>query len=484
MEQKLNVVLITVDQMRRDCIGASGNDTIETPHLDMMKHDGYMMSKAYSAVPSCIAARAALLTGLSQKSNKRLGYRDGVAWDYEHTIASEFAKGGYHTQCIGKMHVFPERNLCGFHNVVLHDGYLHSSRDYNKNAANVFSGTDDYLHWLKQQKGIDADITDAGLDCNSWVARTWPYEERLHPTNWVVSESIDFLRRRDTGKPFFLHMSFVRPHSPLDPPEYYYNMYKNADLQDVTIGDWADTTDAGEEGLSVTCTEGKISAQGLKRAKAAYYGLITHIDHQIGRFLQALTEYRMLYNTVFLFTSDHGDLMGDHNMFRKSMPYEGSAGIPFLIYDPGKNIKGTRNKTFDNIVELRDVMPTLLDIAGLEIPQCVEGNSLLPVIQGEENCWREYLHGEHSSGMRSNHYIVTKKDKYIWFSQTGKEQYFDLSDDPKETKNVVHAPSNKERVELLRNCLIKDLKDREEGYSDGVRLFVGRKVKSVLGMED
>lgn len=476
---KPNIVLMMVDQMRGDCLGVDGNEFIETPNLDMMATEGYNFENAYTAVPSCIASRAAILTGMSQKSHGRVGYEDGVSWNYENTIASEFSKAGYHTQCIGKMHVYPERNLCGFHNIMLHDGYLHFARNKEGKASTQIEQCDDYLKWFREKKGHNVDLIDIGLDCNSWVSRPWGYEENLHPTNWVVNESIDFLRRRDPSKPFFLKMSFVRPHSPLDPPKFYFDMYKDEDLPDPLMGDWANKDDEENRGKDINCVKGIINKKALKRAKAAYYGSITHIDHQIGRFLIALSEYGELNNTIFLFVSDHGDMMGDHNWFRKGIPYEGSARVPFFIYDPGNLLKGKKGKVFDEVLELRDIMPTLLDFANISIPDTVEGLSLKDLIEERDFTWREYIHGEHSFGEDSNHYIVTKKDKFLWFSQSGEEQYFDLEKDPKELTNLINSEEYKERIDYLRKILIRELEGREEGYTDGNRLLKGHPVSTL-----
>lgn len=473
---KPNVILIMVDQMRGDCLGINGHPDIETPNLDMMAKEGFNFTKAYSAVPSCIAARAAVITGMKQKNHGRVGYGEGVAWNYENTIASEFAKAGYHTQCVGKMHVYPERNLCGFHNIVLHNGYFKFSRGRDKSSGTQFEQCDDYLKWFKEKEGSSVDLADIGLDRNSWVARPWGYPEQSHPTNWVVSESIDFLRRRDNTKPFFLKMSFVRPHSPLDPPQFYYDQYINEDLAEPFMGEWCDNDKEVEYGLDINTKKGKLEKKALKRARAAYYGSITHIDHQIRRFLIALDEYKELKNSIILFTSDHGDMMGDHNLFRKALPYEGSAKVPFIIYDPGNHIKGKHGKNLEEVVELMDIMPTLLDCAYIEIPSTVDGASLKDLMEDEENTnWREYIHGEHAYGEDSNHYITNGKQKYLWFSQTGREQYFDLEKDPHELKDLINEENYQENINHFRELLISELEGREEGYTDGEKLIVGRK---------
>ena len=127
--KKPNIVLMVVDQMRFAALGANGNPVISTPNLDMMAQQGYNFKQAYTAVPTCIPSRAALLTGLSQTNHGRVGYQDGVPCQYETTLRKEFTKRGYQTQVVGKMHVYPERNRLGFDAVELHDGYLHASRN-------------------------------------------------------------------------------------------------------------------------------------------------------------------------------------------------------------------------------------------------------------------------------------------------------------------------------------------------------------------
>ena len=480
---KPNVLLIMVDQMRADCLSIMDHSTVDTPNLDQLAREGALFKNAYAATPSCVPARASVLTGMSQTSTGRVGYEDKIPWDYEHTIAGEFAKAGYHTQAIGKMHVYPTRNLCGFHNVMLHDGYMHYNRfKFNTKTAESFEQTDDYLPWLRERSGSHADLTDLGLDCNaSTVARPWHLPEALHPTNWVTSQSIDFLRRRDPTKPFFLNMSFVKPHPPFDPPEVFYDMYCDLDLPNPPIGDWADVEDEKRAGLNPVTDRGIVPKKRMKRAQAAYYALITHIDHQIGRFLNAMQEYGVYEDTVILFVSDHGELLGDHHLFRKSLPYEGSANVPFIISDPGNHLNIEKHTMVEEVVELRDIMPTLLDAVNVAIPKTVEGSSVLPLIQNQkEVSWREYIHGEHEYGQESFHYITDGKEKYIWFSQTGEEQFFDLNKDPQELHNLVQNDDQQRCIQVRREQLIKELNGREEGYTDGRKLIVGQTVRPTM----
>lgn len=475
-----NIVLIMTDQLRGDCLGAAGHPDVKTPYLDSLAAKGVSFDRAYSACPSCIPARAALHTGMAQEHHGRVGYEDLVDWNYAHTMAGELSKAGYYTQCVGKMHVHPLRNLMGFHHVELHDGYLHAYRYPDTPYFESQKIADDYFFWLKSEKGIEADVTDTGMECNSWVARPWIYEESCHPTNWVTSRSIDFLRRRDTGKPFFLTASYLRPHPPFDAPQYYFDLYKDKDLTPPALGDWEDRSELEKLGRIYDSATGPVDPELIRQAQIGYYACITHLDHQIGRLIQALVEHRLMDNTVILFTSDHGEELCDHHLFRKSRPYEGSCRIPMILSGPRHLTGAEPGQVCHRLTELRDVMPTLLDLADQQVPSSVDGKSILPLAQDPSKKIRDYLHGEHTLGTYSNHFIVTETDKYIWYSQTGIEQYFDLSTDRRECHNLIHEPSCQKRITDLRALLIQELKDREEGYSDGQKLFAGRAAVTLL----
>ncbi len=475
MSDRPNVVMICVDQWRGDCLGVEGHPVVCTPYLDHLASRGARFSRAYAACPTCVPARASLYTGLSQHTHGRVGYQDGVPWNYPVTIASAFADHDYHTQAVGKLHVYPERSLMGFHNVVLHDGYLHMARKRDHDLGT----RDDYLTWLREKQGPDADHFDHGMSCNAYTARPWDKPESQHPTNWVTSQSIDFLRRRDPRRPFFLFMSYHRPHPPLDPPAWAMQQYLDADMPPVPVGDWAELFEPYRNDHDPHQAPKRLPDDALRRARAGYYGHMTHIDHQVHRFLEVLGEYGERENTWVCFVSDHGDLMGDHHLYAKSLPYEGSARVPLLLTGPeGCGI--APGHVDDHPIELRDVMPTLLDCAGLAVPESVEGRSALPLARGEACDWRGWLHGEHVGHFGSSHYITDGKHKYVWFSQTGHEQLFDLVNDPQELTDLAGADAAAGLLGQLRGHLIEALKDREEGFTDGKQLITGRPVSAVL----
>ncbi len=459
MDNRPNIVLIMTDEMRGDCMGFAGHPDIQTPYLDTLFSHGVSFQNAYSSCPSCVPARAILHTGMTQRHTGRVSYQDRVPWRYPVTMAGELKKAGYYTQCVGKMHVHPLRNLVGFDHIELHDGYLHNYRAPHIPGYEQQYLADDYFYYMKNELGMDCDIIDTGIDCNGWTTRTWPYEEKYHPTNWAVTRSIDFLRRRDRDKPFFLNLSFVRPHAPYDAPKFFYDMYKDKDLRKPLSGDWDDKKALDKYGKVFNGMTGPQDERMIHDEQAGYYACISHIDQQIGRFMMALIEQQLMDNTVIIFTSDHGEMLSDHALIRKSTPYEGSAHIPMIVSGPEKYV-GKHQRTEDTLVELMDVMPTVLDLAGAKAPSHLDGQSLL------HHTDREFIHGEHLLEWEnmSSQFIVTKKDKYIWFSITGKEQYFDLEKDPTESHNAILDEDKQERIAYLRQKLVEQLKDSEEGY--------------------
>lgn len=474
---KPDIILIMTDQMRGDCMSIAGHKDVKTPNLDTLALKGIRFPNAYSACPSCVPARAALLTGMRQEHHGRVGYEDRVEWNYPETLAGELAKNGYYTQAVGKMHVHPQRNYMGFHNVILHDGNLTANRKMDLSFWEHQENCDDYFYDLKKRRGAAADLYDLGIDSNSWVTRPWMYEESLHPTNWVTEQAIDFLRRRDTRQPFFLYLSYVRPHPPFDAPQCFFDMYRDMELEPPVTGEWADTERWRKKGLILDSDTGPVDEEMMRRAQRGYYACISHIDNQIGRFMMSLERYGISENAIILFTSDHGELLGDHHTFRKVQPYQGSIHIPFFISTPDKSQWG---RVSEDLVELRDVLPTLVKLTGGEPPESSDGEDLLD----ETRKKREYIHGEHSgfgdNAEIGNQYIVTKQDKYIWFMESGREQYFDLAKDRNEIHDGIPDSKYQARISELRNILIRELKDREEGYVKDGELIAGRKQQNLL----
>ena len=290
---------------------------------------------------------------------------------------------------------------------------------------------------------------------------------------WVVDRAMEFLRKRDPGAPYFLNISFIDPHPPLTPPAFYYNRYINRDIPPPVVGDWTTGFDGPERGLERDASRLCLPEQDMQCARAAYYGMVNFIDDQIGRLLQ----FADLSNTFILFASDHGEMLGDHHLFRKTFPYEASARIPFFACAPHEWSLPS-DITTASPVGLQDIMPTLLDAAGVDVPDSCTGKSLLPIMRGETEAVRQILHGEHDGCYDyddANHFLTDGHEKYIWYTQTGQEQLFDLDADPHERRDLASPSSSaKQRVDAWRARLVDLLRDRPEGFTDGEQLITGR----------
>ena len=454
MSKPVNVLMIVVDQMRRDALGVNRPGFAHTPHLDQLAREGINFTRAYSACPSCIAARATMMTGLKHENHGFTGYDPHPEWKFPETLPGVLARAGYHTQCVGKMHVEPPRALMGYHNIVLHDGFLHDKRRKYRDPLEY----DDYLPDVRRVLGPDADICDCAPGCNGYATRCWPWDERLHPTAWVTTKSIEFLRRRDTTRPFFLKVSYHRPHSPLDPPPSYFSMYEGRAMPEPVNGDWTNFM------VNFPNPENPVPMEKhfRDRARRAYCALVTQIDFELNRLFIALGDLNLWEELLILFVSDHGDMLYDHGLVRKSMPFEGCAGIPLLLRLPRSMRSGRAGITDGRLAELRDLFPTVCEVCGIEPPAGLDGRSLLAETPG-----RDYLHGEHTNGVFSNQWLTDGHEKYCYFTQDGRELLFDLDADPQELHDL--SAERPERTAFWRKILVKELSGRPEGYvKDGV----------------
>ena len=466
MNERPNFLVIMTEQHRGDCLGSDGHPVLLTPNIDNIGGAGVRFSRCYSTCPVCVPARRSFLSGQFPVTHGLLNNSNVEWWNAPRTLPGVLRDAGYHTYWVGRsMHQYPPRKRYGFDHIVSYG-----------------SGTDDYDAWLDRvaPEGHGG-YYGTGVMHNDWTARPWHLDEPLHFTNWVVNQALHFLQNvRDTSCPFFLVASFLAAHPPLVPPAFYMERYLRMKLPEPAIGDWAVPPANDGMGDDVSAQRVKLTGEILRSCHAGYYGLINHVDDQIRRLLNPVNGIDRMTNsnTVVIFTSDHGEMLGDHYLWRKSLPYEGSARIPLLIRAPGR-FGFERGLTIDKPVGLEDIMPTVLQMAGAEIPDTVDGRSLLPLSRGEDVQWRPYIHVE-CTGALGNHALTDGKEKYIWFVRDGSEQFFDLSQDPRECHDLSADPSAADRVSRWRNLMIEELKDRPEGFSDDGHLIAGQTYSTVL----
>jgi arylsulfatase len=468
-----DILLIMPDQMRGDCLSILGHPVVHTPQLDALARQGMLFRRAYSTVPSCIPARYALLTGMLPQTSGIVGFAARPITTP--TLPTLLADAGYSTVLVGRnMHQLPESGTCGYQKQILGSTYVKD---------------DEYDRFLKKAApetgGILKFVYDLGVTLNGWQAKPWPLADNLHPTAWIVSQSRKIIVEMPAGQPLFLTTSFYAPHPPLFPPKKYFDACLKANLPKPAHGDWVDWAKlpSADDSPDKQAARVRLDGETLRRAQAGYFGSIEHVDEQIGPLIadfKARSE-RAGRPWVIVFTSDHGEMLGDNGYFRKCEPYEGAANIPFIIAaSPALGIKpGGRCA---QPVGLEDILPTLVELAHVKPPKSADGLDLGPVLRGESKLPRDWLHLEHAptySKAQAFHALTDGHYKYIWRPQDGTEQLFDLDRDPHEEHDLSAAATTSVTLLQWRDRLVRRLAARPEGFSDGQRLIPGRPYPAV-----
>jgi len=455
----MNILFIMTDQHRGDGIGAAGADWLETPHLDALAREGVLFSNAYTSVPSCLPARAAILTGKSPWAHGMLGYYP-IPERYPYELPRMFTDAGYRTHAVGKNHFNPIRNTHGYETVLLEEGW---------HSVIESEGKCDYQLWF-EKIAPEKDMNATGLHYTDHRGgRAFLYADSLHPTHWTAQRAIDFLESYDEERPWLLKVSFQRPHPPFDPPQRWYDYYSEVDVPMPVVGSWAEEKYGdmlGSLEINTNATLGNFPEEEIRESRLSYYAAISFVDEQIGRVIEALQRRGELENTLIIFTADHGDMMGDHYSWRKCKPYQGSVNIPMIMRWPKRlSIKAERGQIREELVELRDVLPTFLDAASLQKPEALDGASMLDVLR--DKAWRTQLDLEHARIYEPDNAWTCLTDgsyKYIYFTLTGEQQLFDLSNDPHELIDLARDPAQLELVSEWRERMIEHLSIRGERW--------------------
>jgi arylsulfatase A-like enzyme len=345
---------------------------------------------------------------------------------------------GYQTAAIGKMHFTPQRARHGFDEMILPEDY------YREMAA----------------QGFDLQPMRHGLGQNELYPGMATVSEAKTLTSWIAEQCVQYIReRRDPTVPFFLWCSFSKPHPPLDPPEPYYSMYRNAPIPAPFVGEWVDEMPAAMQRTQQQQAFDLVPPEIIREGRAAYYGLITQIDYNMGRVFAALQDRDLFGETMILYTSDHGEYLGDHNTGAKSYFHESSAHVPFVMRLPQSWENRQPNRPNGSLVTLADVLPTVV-AAGGGSAEDVDGMNLIDLVQDETEP-RDYLEGMSASrGEIAYAAITDRRWKYMYYPEGGAEQLFDLETDPHELRNLAGMSEHSGEHERMRDALIERHKAR------------------------
>ncbi|MEK3885333.1 sulfatase-like hydrolase/transferase [Paenibacillus sp. PL2-23] len=456
-----HIVLITTDQMRGDLLGCAGHPVIRTPHMDFLARRGVRFTQAYSTTPVCIPARATIMTGLEGHSLGITSYREGFELPTTQTLPQLLRDTGYETRAVGKMHLYPERCHYGFDSMLL----CEEGRPFGAGSGRI-RGYDDYEQWLAEQ-GYPGQAFAHGVASNEYGSiAPWHLPDHLHPTEWVAHESCKAIKRRDWTRPLFLWTSFTAPHPPLTPLMQDLYLYERDEIPKPVMGDWAEDHSLYHQRNVAQYGGDIMTPRQTELARLAFYAMITHVDRAMNRIIGTLREEGMLDNTWFIFTSDHGDNMGDHRLWFKSNFTKGACTIPFIITPP---IRGDVGKVMGedwlpglnhSPVGLQDILPTCLSIAGVPIPEGLDGRSLNQLVKNPSGRVREHVLGEFGIAGQRSFMISDGLWKYIWFEEDGEELLFHIAEDPDELSN--RAKTDTELALRWRNRLTQALAGRDQ----------------------
>lgn len=455
--EKPNILLIMADQHRSDYLGRCGADFLRTPNLDRLADRGILFRQCTTNSPVCAPARIALAGGLqpfrvgSVDNNSFLphstttyyqrlrdhGYRVGCVGKLD--LAKPDKYNGRHgdrpcvygwgfthpEECEGKMHAGTSRTPIGPYTHYLHElGLLEQfHEDYKRRASlsrgdNASGNSPGARSWIKDASYDSVLPTEAYEDC--YIGR--------RAAEWIDNIPDDF--------PWHMFVSFVGPHDPFDPPKEYADRYRDAEMP----APIAPSSEGRPRHYAAKARS--LAPDEVAVTQRQYCAEIEAIDDHIGYIMAALERRGMLDNTFIIYTSDHGEMLGDHGMYTKSVPYESALRVPLLISGPG--IPAGRQT--DAIVELIDVNPTICELSGLPRQEDIDALSLVPMMQGTGETHRS----DALSVLRNFECLRTETHKLI-LNHNDCTELYDLQQDPQETSNIAEA--NPEIVSKLRGRL-------------------------------
>lgn len=465
-DKRPNLVLIVTDDQRPDTLSALGNPSIETPHLDRLVRSGMSFRRAYTGYPICYASRAQILTGCNVFTALESYPRSRIRSELS-TLAETLTDAGYRSIYSGKWH--NDGNP-------LQRGYQQISGLYSSGGAKSI---------------IQPDTDSRGRPLTGY--RGWTFKDAsnqpmlefgvgLCPDNSQVigDHAVKAIEAVPEEQPFFIHVNFAFPHDPRMWPEGMEDAYDPSAMKLPNNFRPEHGFDHGNDGGRDELLLPKpLVSEHLKEELAIYYAMITDVDLQVGRILESLEATGRLSNTMFVFTSDQGLALGSHGLLGKQNQYEHSIRSPLVIAgpkglasftDPDRDTSpATESKDFssdwpigetsDALVELSDLFPTLCDVAGVQIPDTVQGLSLVPLLSGEQTELRQRVYGVFTDTQRM---VCGPRWKYVEYPRSGHCQLFDVLSDPEEIVNRVDDVA----CELIRDELKQQLRDWQVANHD------------------
>lgn len=457
-----HLILITCDQLRMDALGCYGNPHVKTPNIDRLAETGVLFDHGFAACPVCSPNRGSMATG-RYPSIHGLRFNGTSLPESEITLMDELRRHGYFTCGAGKMHFKPQwstrrRNTPdpSPDDAITPQPETFPWYGFDQTFISEDNRVGPYADYLEEH-GLDtwSDLHSFSYPQHACARSVYPLEH--HQTSWIADRSIEMIQKRKTDQPFFLWTSFVDPHHPFNPPAPYDEMYNPADMPLPKFSEGEPDSWPAKYRKKYEATAGSHEAIGMKtlpdeewqKITAYYYGMITCIDDAIGRMLDVIDQELGLDKTVIVFTSDHGEMLGDHHLLFKGTMYDEVTRVPLIATGPGI----TSGTTCHNLISTIDIMPSLLACAGTEIPPSVQGESFTPASPEVPANERTALLIESDNGSRT----LWKPDaRLTWHGQNDQNELYDHKRDPNCFTNLWDAPE----ATALQKEMLSELLDQ------------------------
>lgn len=446
-DRRPNIVFVITDQQRFDTINALGFDHVDTPNLDRLVREGTTFTRTYVSAPSCSPSRASLFTGLYPHSLGVL--RNEELW--RHSWVEALARSGYRCVNVGKMHTHPWETPLGFH-----ERTVVENKDRDHPNVPFFHDQWDKALWSHgYTKPTRTEHRKRGDYRDRLGAFEWELPEELHSNNFVAGHARWWLETYPGDEPFFLQIGFPGPHPPYDPVSRHLEAYRDRDVplpvrseedlarQPAALHELRQHHQENDHDSVVH--QPMSSEEAARRQRRHYYAEVSQIDEQMGLVIDALERRGVLDNTVIVFTSDHGDCLGDHGHSQKWTMYDPSVRVPAIVWGPGI----AADRQLDGLTAMMDLGPTVLELAGLDVPGWMEAESLVPALRGAEWAGRDHVFSEHARDMilTGTELMTMVRDdrwKYVEFVDSDDGQLFDMHADPFEEHTLWDAPAGSE----------------------------------------